>query len=98
DGTPGNESSTQPTISADGQTVVFESKASNLVPGDENKVRDVFSWSAKTGKLELVSKSGKGGWSDGDSYDAMISGDGQQVVFTSDAPNMTSIPKGRSQS
>ena len=98
DGTPGNESSALPSISADGQIVVFESRASNLVPGDGNKVRDVFRWSAKTGKLELVSKSGKGGWSDGDSYDAMVSGDGQQVVFTSDASNLTEMPKGRSQS
>ncbi|MCU0384492.1 MAG: hypothetical protein MUE38_00575 [Flavihumibacter sp.] len=98
DGTPGNESSAQPTISADGQTVVFESRASNLVAGDENKVRDVFMWNATTGKLERVSIPEKGGWSNGDSYDAMVSGDGQQVVFTSDASNLTEIPKGRSQS
>lgn len=98
DGMPGNESSALPSISADGQTVVFESRASNLVAGDENKVRDIFIWRASTGKLELVSKALKGGWSDGDSYDAMVSGDGQQVVFTSDASNLTEIPKGRSQS
>lgn len=98
DGTPGNAGSALPSISADGQTVLFESRASNLVPGDENKVRDIFSWSAKSGKLELVSIPGKGGWSNGDSYDAMVSGDGQQVVFTSDASNLTETPKGRSES
>jgi hypothetical protein len=98
DGTPGNESSAMPSISADGQTVVFESNATNLVSGDENKARDVFSWSAKTGKVERLSIPEQGGWGNGNSYDAMISGDGQQVVFTSDAANMTTIPKGRSQS
>jgi Tol biopolymer transport system component len=98
DGTPGNESSAMPSISADGQTVVFESNATNLVSGDENKARDVFSWSAKTGKVERVSIPEQGGWGNGNSYDAMVSGDGQQVVFTSDAANMTTIPKGRSQS
>lgn len=98
DGMPGNESSAMPSISADGQIVVFESSATNLISGDENKARDIFSWSAKTGKVERVSIPEQGGWGNGNSYDAMVSGDGQQVVFTSDAANMTTIPKGRSQS
>ena len=31
-----------PAISADGSTVAFESQASNLVPKDTNKARDIF--------------------------------------------------------
>jgi hypothetical protein len=45
DGTQGNDHSgffAGPTISADGKTVAFESRASTLVPGDTNGVADGF--------------------------------------------------------
>ncbi len=38
----GNNSSTRPSISADGRFVAFESTATNLVAGDTNNVSDVF--------------------------------------------------------
>ena len=38
----GNGSSEAPVISADGSTVAYESEASNLVPDDTNKARDIF--------------------------------------------------------
>jgi Tol biopolymer transport system component len=38
----GNGPSTKPTLGADGRTVVFQSFASDLVPGDYNDRRDVF--------------------------------------------------------
>jgi Tol biopolymer transport system component len=41
-GTPGDDSSALPSISANGRVVAFESEASNLVPGDANRTRDVF--------------------------------------------------------
>jgi hypothetical protein len=85
-----------PTMSADGQVVVFESKAANLVPGDNNGKKDVFLWRAKTGTVELVSVPSAGGIANGESYDATVSGNGNLVVFTSDAVNMSSIPKGKS--
>lgn len=65
-----------PTMSSDGQTVVFESKASNLVPGDNNGKKDVFLWRAKTGKIELVSVPSAGDIANGESYDAKASGNG----------------------
>lgn len=95
-GSPADADCHLPTISADGQVVVFESKAANLVAGDNNNRKDIFLWRAKTNSIELVSRTSEGGFSDGDSYDATISGNGQFVVFTSDAPNMSSIAKGRS--
>lgn len=85
-----------PTMSADGQVVVFESKASNLVPGDNNGRKDIFLWRAKTGTIELVSVPAAGGIANGESYDATVSGNGNFVVFTSDAVNMSGIPKGKS--
>jgi Tol biopolymer transport system component len=42
EGNQANESSFGGSISADGRTVVFESNASNLVPGDTNNTWDVF--------------------------------------------------------
>jgi len=41
-GTPANGPSYSPMISADGNFVVFESTATNLVPGDTNAVSDIF--------------------------------------------------------
>ena len=41
-GQPGNDTSDDPYISADGRYVAFHSSASNLVPGDANGVNDVF--------------------------------------------------------
>ena len=41
-GTQANGDSWMPVISADGRTVAFQSKASNLVSGDTNAALDVF--------------------------------------------------------
>jgi hypothetical protein len=48
-------SSTRPTISRDGSTVVFESDDSNVVFGDSNNWRDVFVHDVETGVNELIS-------------------------------------------
>lgn len=41
-GLSGNGQSAMATVSADGQYVVFDSYASNLVEDDQNAVQDVF--------------------------------------------------------
>lgn len=41
-GLPGNDHSSRPIMSADGRTLVFQSMASDLTPGDYNKARDIF--------------------------------------------------------
>lgn len=41
-GAEGNGCSNKAAVSADGRFVAFESKATNLVPGDTNKAWDVF--------------------------------------------------------
>src|SRR5262249_43523556 len=55
DGTSGNAASYNPVLSADGRFVLFESDASNLVPGDTNSRRDVFRRDLQTGTTTLVS-------------------------------------------
>jgi Tol biopolymer transport system component len=42
DGTEGNALSNEPAISPDGRFVAFSSNATNLVPGDQNGLTDVF--------------------------------------------------------
>jgi Ca2+-binding RTX toxin-like protein len=41
-GNQGNSSSDSPAISADGRFVAFDSKSSNIVPGDTNNTDDIF--------------------------------------------------------
>jgi Ca2+-binding RTX toxin-like protein len=41
-GNPGNSSSSNPSISADGRFVAFASDSSNIVPGDTNNNNDIF--------------------------------------------------------
>jgi Tol biopolymer transport system component len=41
-GEPGNGASSNPSVSADGRFIAFESGASNLVPGDTNYRSDIF--------------------------------------------------------
>ncbi len=93
DGTPGDADSFAPSISADGLTVAFESHATNLVPGDGNKVRDVFVWSAANGLLPTsvtrISIGSGGVEGNADSYEPTVSGDGRVVAFTSSASNLT---------
>lgn len=95
-GEQGNGDCGEPSISADGKTVVFESKANNLVAGDNNNFRDIFLWRAATNSIELISKATNGAGADAESFDAAISGNGNFVVFTSSATNLATTPKGRS--
>lgn len=75
-------------ISADGETVVFESNASNLVPGDTNDASDVFAYDVSTGTTTLVSRSLRGGSANAFSSNPRISGNGRFVVFDSPASDL----------
>jgi Tol biopolymer transport system component len=87
-GTQGNRDSSYADISADGRLVVFQSNATNLVPGDTNKSSDVFVHDRLTGKTERVSVSSSGKQANGDSKDAYVSADGRFVTFDSNATNL----------
>jgi Tol biopolymer transport system component len=77
--------SLRPSISADGRYVAFESKATNLVPGDDNGMSDVFVRDLQTDTTECVSLASGGIPSDGDSGHPSISADGRYVAFVSGA-------------
>ena len=79
-------------MNADGRFVVFLSASPNLVPGqvDTNGTTDVFFRDLTTGTTTLVSRrDADGSAGNGESYDPMISPDGQWVVFKSDATNLS---------
>jgi len=77
-----------PSISADGNWVVFDSSATNLVAGDTNGQRDVFVKSLITGTVRQVSKDTFGTLGNSTSFYGSISGDGRLVAFTSYATNL----------
>ena len=77
-----------PDISADGRYVVFESNASNLVPGDLNNGRDIFVHDRVTGETSRVSISSTGAEANSWSFAGSISADGGFVAFESDAYNL----------
>jgi Tol biopolymer transport system component len=87
-GDAANGSSSQPTISANGRYVVFESDASNLVPGDNNIDFDVFLHDRRTGTTERVSVSSGGAEALGPSSQGEISANGRFISFTSLASNL----------
>ena len=78
-------------ISADGRYVVFQSTATNLVPGGTSGRSQVFVHDRVTGETELVSVRNENGAieGNGDSGDASISPNGRYVVFDSSSSNLS---------
>jgi len=90
DGAEGNDNSHDPSISADGQVIAFESFATNLVDSDTNGFADIFvrnianntttKLSLSTGPNEVEGNS--------NSLNPSLSADGQFVSFVSIASNL----------
>ncbi|HYH57910.1 MAG TPA: Ig-like domain-containing protein [Thermoleophilaceae bacterium] len=78
-----------PSISADGTLVAFESTAANLHPADTNATLDVHLRGIDTDTNELVSRAtGAGTVGDAASGDPAISADGTHVAYDSAATNL----------
>jgi Tol biopolymer transport system component len=84
----GDGDSQDPSISADGRFVAFDSFANNLVPDDGNVSRDVFVRDRTAGTTERVSLRSDGSEADDDSYEPSISADGRYVAFGSASFNL----------
>jgi hypothetical protein len=89
-----DQASDNPKLSGDGRYVAFSSRATNLVAGDGNGMRDVFRRDTWTGEMLLVSRAdgpdGAPGTSDSTTSgeELAISADGRFVAFRSDADNL----------
>jgi Ca2+-binding RTX toxin-like protein len=84
-----NSFSSFPEISGDGQTVIFKSRATNLVANDTNGFDDMIVWTKATGSLSLLS-----GAAGNIEYSApslpSLSSDGQYALIASSTPNLVS--------
>jgi Tol biopolymer transport system component len=79
--------SAEPSVSGDGDLVVF-STAASLTAGDTNGVTDVYLRERSAGTTTLVSRDGTGVVGDAASSQPTISAGGSHVVFASDATNL----------
>ncbi|MEE4637250.1 MAG: hypothetical protein V2J42_00740 [Wenzhouxiangella sp.] len=93
----GNGDSMSASVSDDGTRIAFYSYATDLVPDDTNGFEDVFvkfrfdeqgTPLGIAGPLVRASVASDGTEADGDSYDPVLSGNGEFVVFRSLATNL----------
>jgi Tol biopolymer transport system component len=90
DGAAANGDSSNPSISADGRYVAFESYASNLGLADNGTVPDVFVRDLRSGRVFLASRAADGGpAANAPSANPAISGDGRFVAFDSRGSNLS---------
>jgi Tol biopolymer transport system component len=86
----GNDDSMPRGISTNGQFVLFESAASNLVAGFTNNVNTVFVRDLVHGVTLLASIGLNGAPASGASHNSVMTPDGRYVAFSSDATNLVS--------
>jgi len=79
---------TTPNISDDGNWIAFTT-ASAFVAGDLNGYEDIYRYSRVNGALIVASVPEAGGEANESSTEADVSGDGQRIVFSSFATNLT---------
>lgn len=84
----GNGDSFPAAISTNGQFALFESRASDLVPGDTNSATDLFLRDLINETTTLVSVSTNGGLGNGDCRSSVMTPDGRFVAFVSAANNL----------
>lgn len=90
---PANNYSENPSISADGKFIAFESRATNITTwswfsGNNNPPTQIFLYDVDNDYLEVISLNSSGNISNEDAYNPRISGNGQFVSFTSLANNL----------
>jgi Tol biopolymer transport system component len=90
DGTQADDWSSYPVISADGNTVAFDTNATTLVSGDTNGFDDVFVHDRLAGTTQRISTHSNGTQGNKHSWRASISSDGRFVAFISSASNLVS--------
>jgi len=87
-GNEGDFFSYDPSISADGRYVAFESDAGTLVPDDTNNSSDIFVYDTLAGSIKRISVSSTGVEGNFASYNPDISADGKYIAFDSSSSNL----------
>lgn len=87
-GAQGTGDSEPAAVSRNGRYILFQSSASDLVPGDTNGYPDVFLFDRWTGKTELISVSTGGMQGNSYSSAASMTDDGRYIAFNSYATNL----------
>ena len=87
-GTQGNGDSSKPSINSNGRFIAFESLATNLVPGDTNKKKDIFVRDRLKSRTSRESVAGPGIEANSVSDSPSINGAGDVVAFVSLATNL----------
>ncbi|MAW59254.1 MAG: hypothetical protein CMJ94_00305 [Planctomycetes bacterium] len=77
-----------PSVSADGRWVVFQSAATNLVPGDTNGVSDIFLRDRQTGSITRISQRWDGSEAARECLSPRISEDGNTIVYQTTDPSI----------
>lgn len=90
DGEDADGDSANPSLSAAGSLVAFDSSATNLLPfgSDTNGFRDVYVRNTAQDENSLVSAAWLGGFANGSSENPAISDDGRYVAFESQASDL----------
>lgn len=100
-GTIADGSSYNPVISTDGHYVIFQSTATNLVPGVTGGTQQVYVKNLQTGAVALLSKDATGAPGNNSSSvgyptEQAFSADDTRTVFTTTATNLDGTPSGSS--
>ncbi len=87
-GVPGNGNSRWALVSADGRTLIFHSRATNLAPGDTNGARDVFVHELLTGRNRRLDLGAGGLQANADVRVTSISPEARFLALESEADNL----------
>lgn len=87
-GLPANQGSFRPAISGNGQLVVFESLADDLVTADANGMMDIFLRDVNQTQTQRLTFNANGEESNRPAFFPNISANGQVVTFESNASNL----------
>ena len=79
-------------MSGDGRWIVFESEATNLVPGDTNGVTDVFLFDRMTGAIYAGQRGAGRAQADLPSFAPAVSDDGNIIAFVSASTLLSTEP------
>ena len=87
-GAQSNDTSYNPSLSADGTKVAFHSNASTLVTSDTNNASDIFVRDLTTNTTTRASVDSGGAQGNSGSFSPSLSADGTKVAFYSNANNL----------